>query len=258
MIQLRRVTRTPSPENLRAEGVRVQFVGVRALDGVDLELARGEILGLIGPNGAGKTTLVNTLSGYQRPDDGDVHLGGNVVTLWSPDRLSRAGLVRTFQNVRLFPNLTVFENVRLGAASMGMRAKEATRLAWELLARLGLDARAAKRASSLPHGEERRVGIARALATRPAFVLLDEPAAGLNESESDDLLRALAEIPAQYECGLMVIEHDMRLIMRLCERIQVIDYGRTLTVGTPAEVRADADVIAAYLGSSARSDDAER
>jgi branched-chain amino acid transport system ATP-binding protein len=238
--------------------VRVQFVGVRALDDVDLELARGEILGLIGPNGAGKTTLVNTLSGYQRPDAGVVRLGGTVVTRWSPDRLARAGLARTFQNVRLFPNLTVFENVRLGTSTMGVRAKEATRLAWELLARLGLDARAALRASSLPHGEERRVGIARALATRPAFVLLDEPAAGLNETESDELLQALADIPAQYGCGLMVIEHDMRLIMRLCERIQVIDYGKTLASGTPAQVRADPSVIAAYLGSSTRADDAER
>jgi branched-chain amino acid transport system ATP-binding protein len=222
---------------------------VKAIDGVDLELRRGEILGLIGPNGAGKTTLVNALSGFQRLTAGSVHLDGSSVAGWSPDRLARAGLARTFQNVRLFRRLSVFENVRLGAGGVGMPERSAVRLAWELLERMGLAERAATEAGSLPHGEERRVGVARALAMRPAFVLLDEPAAGLNEAESDELLLSLTSIPSDFGCGLLVIEHDMRLIMRLCKRVQVIDYGKTVIIGTPAEVRADQKVLAAYLGT---------
>jgi branched-chain amino acid transport system ATP-binding protein len=229
--------------------MRVHFVGVKAVDDVDLELRRGEILGLIGPNGAGKTTLVNALTGFQRAQAGNVCLGEVAVTGWSPDQLARAGLARTFQNVRLFRGLSVFENVRLGASGVGTPEREAVRIAWDVLDRMGLVARAAVDAGSLPHGEERRAGIARSLAMRPSFVLLDEPAAGLNETESDELLNSLSAIPADFGCGLLVIEHDMRLIMRLCGRVQVIDYGKTLSIGTPTQVRADPAVVAAYLGT---------
>jgi ABC-type branched-subunit amino acid transport system ATPase component len=238
-----------SHERLEAHGVRVHFEGVKAIDGVDLVVSRGELFGLIGPNGAGKTTLVNVLSGFQRPTAGTTLLSGDDVTGQAPHKLASRGLVRTFQAVRLFSRLTVFENVEVGALGTGARRAEARRLAWSLLERLSLTDKAGERAMSLTHGQQRRLGIARALATRPRFLLLDEPAAGLNEAESDELLRSLAEFRDEFELGLLVIEHDMRLIMRLCERIQVIDHGKTIAVGSPAKVRADPGVITAYLGA---------
>lgn len=234
---------------LECRDLNVHFEGVKAVDGVDLELRSGEILGLIGPNGAGKTTLVNTLTGFQRPTAGSVHLDGADVTGWPPDRLARIGLARTFQAVRLFAGLTVFENVELGALGVGMSRREAQRWAWELLERLDLTAMADASASGVPHGMERRLALVRALATRPRFLLLDEPAAGLNEAEGDALVAALAGIRDDFACGLMVIEHDMRVIMRLCERIQVLDYGKTISIGTAQEVQKDPAVLAAYLGS---------
>jgi len=235
-------------ELLEAQGLEVHFGGVRAVDGVDLELRKGEILGLIGPNGAGKTTLVNALSGFQKPTAGRVLLNGADVTGWSAHRLARRGLARTFQSVRLFPGLTVLENVELGAVGVGVRRPAARRLARELLERLGLAGKADALATGLPHGLERRLGIVRALAAKPAFLLLDEPAAGLNERESDELVGALTLIRDDFSCALVVIEHDMRVIMRLCERIQVLDYGKTISIGTPAQVRADPAVLTAYLG----------
>jgi branched-chain amino acid transport system ATP-binding protein len=236
---------------LEARDLRVHFGGVHAVDGVDLDLRRGEILGLIGPNGAGKTTLVNALSGFQKPTGGRVRLNGTDVTGWSPHRLARRGLTRTFQSVRLFPGLTVLENVELGGVGVGLRRPTARRAARELLGRLGFADRADQLATGLPHGLERRLGIVRALAARPSFLLLDEPAAGLNERESDELVQTLTLIRDDFSCALVVIEHDMRVIMRLCERIQVLDYGKTISLGTPAEVRRDPAVLTAYLGRRA-------
>jgi branched-chain amino acid transport system ATP-binding protein len=244
------VTGRPNEAQLEARDVRVHIRGVKALDGVDLELGQGEILGLIGPNGAGKTTLVNVLTGFQRATTGAVLLGGEEITGWTSAEIARAGLVRTFQDVRLFSGLSVFENVEAAAAG-GASRREARALAGELLARLGLDERCDGPAGGLPHGDERRLGIARALAARPAFLLLDEPAAGLDEAESDELVGALAAIRDEFELGLLVIEHDMRLIMQLCERIQVLDHGKTIAIGTPAEVRSDPAVLTAYLGTAA-------
>ena len=245
----------PSAENgaelLEARELKVHFGGVHAVDGVDLVLGKGEILGLIGPNGAGKTTLVNALSGFQKPTAGTVLLDGTDVTGWSPHRLARRGLARTFQSVRLFPDLTVLENVELGGVGVGMRRPAARKWARELLERLKLDDKAHLYGTGLPHGLERRLGIVRALAAKPAFLLLDEPAAGLNEQESDELVASLTLIRNDFSCALMVIEHDMRVIMRLCEPIQVLDYGRTISIGTPAEVRNDPGVLAAYLGRRA-------
>jgi branched-chain amino acid transport system ATP-binding protein len=238
-------------EVLEARGLKVHFGGVHAVDGVDLELRKGEILGLIGPNGAGKTTLVNALSGFQKPTAGRVFLNGEDVTGWSPNRLARRGLTRTFQAVRLFAGLTVLENIELGGVGVGMRRPAARRAARELLERLDLADKADSLATGLPHGLERRLGILRALAAKPAFLLLDEPAAGLNEHESDELVGALTLIRDDFSCALVVIEHDMRVIMRLCERIQVLDYGKTISMGTPAQVRADPAVLTAYLGRRA-------
>src|SRR5579862_853295 len=169
---------------LVCRGLEVHFAGVKAVDGVDLELHQGEILGLIGPNGAGKTTLVNALTGFQRLTAGSIYLNDVDVTAWPPARLARAGIARTFQAVRLFEGLTVFENVELGAVGVGFDRGEARRWAWELLERLGLADVADATAAGVPHGMERRLGLARALATRPVFLLLGEPAAGLNEAES--------------------------------------------------------------------------
>jgi branched-chain amino acid transport system ATP-binding protein len=243
---------------LEARGVRVDFDGIRAVDDVGLTLQRGEILGLIGPNGAGKTTLVNVLSGFQAPSTGEVTLAGLRVTGWPAHRLARKGLARTFQSVRVFGRLTARENVEAGAVGVGLSRRRARGRAEEILGWLGLSRRGDAIGASLTLGEERLLGIARAVATGPRWLLLDEPAAGLNDAEGDALLAALTTTRDQVGCGLLVIEHDMRLIMRLCERIQVLDSGRTIGEGSPEHVRSDPAVLAAYLGSSARETDALR
>jgi branched-chain amino acid transport system ATP-binding protein len=234
---------------LEARELRVHFEGVKAVDGVDLVLERSEILGLIGPNGAGKTTLVNALTGFQRPTAGAVVVAGTPVTGWAPHAIARIGLARTFQAVRLFRGLSVFENVTLGAVGVGVPLRQAQRNAWELLERMDLGRVAMADAGAVPHGEERRIGIVRALAMKPTFLLLDEPAAGLNEGESAQLVTALREIRRDFGCGLMVIEHDMHVIMNLCERIQVIDHGKTISIGSPEHIRSDPAVQKAYLGT---------
>ena len=235
---------------LLAEGVSVQFKGVRALDGVDLTLVRGCIMGLIGPNGAGKTTLVNVLSGFQRPTRGRVCVDGRDVTRQAPHRRTQRGVARTFQGVRLFRDLSVAENVQAAAALTNHRRKHAVELTHSLLDAMQLSAKANDIASSLPYGDERRLGIARALATRPSFLLLDEPAAGLNERESDVLRETIVQVRDDFGCAILVIEHDMGLVMRLCEQIHVLDYGKTISQGSPAEVQADPAVRTAYLGTS--------
>jgi ABC-type branched-subunit amino acid transport system ATPase component len=234
---------------LFAEGIRVYFEGVRAVDGVDLTLERRQIMGLIGPNGAGKTTFMNAVSSFVPLTGGRVIVDGIDATGWSPQRLVAAGLVRTFQDVATFPGLTVFENVELGALGAGLSRRGARKRAWELLESMGLRQTASLPASALPHGDERRVGIARAVAVGPKFLLLDEPAAGLDDAESLALTETIARLRDELDCGILLVEHDMRIIFRVCERIQVLDYGKSIAVGTPEEIRTNKLVVAAYLGA---------
>jgi branched-chain amino acid transport system ATP-binding protein len=227
------------------------FEGVRALDDVTTEVRRTEVVGLIGPNGAGKSTLVNVLSGFDAPTSGTVELDGEDVTRWPAHRRGRAGLARTFQHSRSFRNLSVRENVEIAAIGTGTGPREARRRADELLELLGLDRRAGDSASSLPHGDERRLGVARALATEPRYVLMDEPAAGLTEAEVPAFAAVVRAVRDDHEAGVLLIDHNMALIMDVCDRIQVLDQGRVLAEGTPADIRANLDVAAAYLGESA-------
>jgi ABC-type branched-subunit amino acid transport system ATPase component len=233
---------------LVAREIRVHFEGVRAVDGVDLTLEHGQIMGLIGPNGAGKTTFMNAVSGFVPLSGGTVVLGGMDVTGWAAHRLVAQGLVRTFQDVATFPGLTVFENVELGALGAGLSRRQARRRATQLLESMGLRHLASLSASALPHGDERRVGIARAVAVGPKFLLLDEPAAGLDDAESLALTETIAGLREELDCGVLLVEHDMRIIFRVCERIQVLDYGKSIAVGTPDEIRNDRRVVEAYLG----------
>jgi branched-chain amino acid transport system ATP-binding protein len=224
---------------------------VRALQEVTLELGRHEVVGLIGPNGAGKSTLVNVLSGFDYPTEGSVALADREITRWSAHRRARSGLARTFQHSRSFRDLTVRENVEVAALGVGAWGREARRRTDELLELLGLEGRSELPAGALPHGDERRLGVARALATRPQFVLMDEPAAGLPEAEVPDFAAVVRSVRDDHDAGVLLIDHNMALVMDVCDRIVVLDQGRTLAEGTPAEIRANLDVAAAYLGDTA-------
>jgi branched-chain amino acid transport system ATP-binding protein len=223
---------------------------LHALRGVTLELHRHEVVGLIGPNGAGKTTLVNVLTGFDYPTSGTVELAGVDVSSWTPHRRGRAGLARTFQHSRSFASLTVRENVEVAALGGGARPGAARRRADDLLELLGLRAREEQPAGSLAHGDERKLGVARALATEPRFLLLDEPAAGLPEAEVPEFAAVVRSIRDEHQAGVLLIDHNMALVMDVCDRIHVLDQGRTLAAGTPAEVRGNLDVAAAYLGEA--------
>ncbi|WP_114795484.1 ABC transporter ATP-binding protein [Gaiella occulta] len=236
---------------LRAAGVSRSFEGVHALQGVSIELHRHEVVGLIGPNGAGKSTLVNILTGFDFPTAGSVSLDGRDVTGWSAHRRGRHGLARTFQHSHSFRSLSVRENVEVAALGVGAGARAARMRAGELLDLLGLAAYAEAPAGSLPHGDERRLGVARALATEPSFVLMDEPAAGLPEAEVPEFAAVVRAVRDDHGAGVLLIDHNMALIMDVCDRIQVLDQGTVLAEGTPAEIRSNLDVAAAYLGESA-------
>jgi branched-chain amino acid transport system ATP-binding protein len=223
---------------------------VHALEDVDLELGRHEVVGLIGPNGAGKSTLVNLLSGFDQPSAGSIVLDGQDVTRWSASRRGRAGLARTFQHSHAFRALSVRENVEIGALGVGARARVARRRADAVLALVGLAERAEEPAASLSHGDERRLGVARVLAMEPLYVLMDEPAAGLPEAEVPDFAAVVRSV-REHGAGVLLIDHNMTLIMDVCDRIHVLDQGRTLAAGTPEEIRANLDVASAYLGESA-------
>ena len=238
------------PGSFRATSVSRSFDGVQALQEVSITLHSHEVVGLIGPNGAGKSTLVNVMTGFDFPTSGHVELGDTDVTSWSPHRRSRAGLGRTFQHTRSFGALSVRENIEVAAIGGGARARAARIRAVELMELLRLSAHADHPARSLAHGDDRRLGVARALATRPSFVLLDEPAAGLPEAEAVEFAAVVRSIRDNHKAGVLLIDHNMALVMDVCDRIHVLDQGRTLAEGTPAEIRGNLDVTAAYLGDT--------
>ena len=250
---------------LELKDVSVQFGGVRAVSHVDLTLARGEFLGLIGPNGAGKTTLLNLISGAMPPTSGDILFNGRSIVGIAPDRLCHLGISRTFQNIRLFPKMTVFENVALGlharpnysladalfCTPRALRQEARTlQRANGLLDLVGLGQYAAKHAGDLSYGLQRRLELVRAMATDPQLLLLDEPAAGMNEDECDQLTRLIRSIHDEFGYSVILIEHHIKVVMELCRssRIYVLNLGEILASGTPQEIQNDPNVINAYLG----------
>jgi ABC-type branched-subunit amino acid transport system ATPase component len=241
---------------LAARDVSKSFGGVHALRGVSLDVHAGEIVGLIGPNGSGKTTLLNCIAGVYTPTSGRILLDGSPLGGRTGHAIARAGVVRTFQNIRLFGRLTVLQNVEVSAlATKQVRRSRSNAFALALLDELGIAELAEREAGTLSYGDQRRLEIARALAAGPRFLLLDEPAAGMNEAESDGVRAQVERVRVERGCGVLVVEHDLRLIMQLCDRIFVLNEGSTIAAGTPTEVRRDPAVIAAYIGDEERGDE---
>ncbi|WP_432047186.1 ABC transporter ATP-binding protein [Streptomyces asiaticus] len=274
-------TRTPVPDDVvfDVRSITLRFGGVTSLNNVSLRMCRGEILAIIGPNGAGKTSLFNSLTGVYMPQEGTITLfewpGAPGVEICSMPihKVNQHGIARTFQNIRLFPKLTALENVMVGvearqrsgpiAAMLGMpwqrrEEHESTRRAHALLVRVGLDDRANDIASSLSYGEQRRLEIARALGTNPRVLLLDEPAAGTNPAEKQELATLIRSINNDGEVGVLLIEHDMKLIMSVADHVVVLNFGEKIAEGTSEQIQRDPAVIAAYLGSSATPNGATR
>lgn len=252
-----------APPILKTENLTMKFGGLTAVEKFDVEIERGTISGLIGPNGAGKTTCFNMITGYYAPTEGRIRFDGEDITGIATHQVCRKGIARTFQNIRLFYNESVLENVMIGAhvrqkskwwqiplniPSSMKEEKEVEEKARVLLEKVGLGNLEGEQASSLPYGEQRRLEIARALATDPKFLLLDEPAAGMNPQESWELMRFIERIRDEFALTILLIEHDMKVVMGVCEQIWVLDYGKLIASGDPERIQADRRVIEAYLG----------
>ncbi len=253
---------------LQVRNLTMNFGGLRALDNIDLDVGKGEIVALIGPNGAGKTTFFNCITGIYEPTGGEMHLYSpeeGVVRLngMKPNRVTERGMARTFQNIRLFQNMTVLENVMIGRhcrtkagipgavlrnRSTVKEEKQVVEDAYRFLKKIGLEKFVNEYAKNLPYGAQRRLEIARAMATEPNLLLLDEPAAGMNALETSELDRLIVRIRDEEKISILLIEHDMKLVMSLSDRIYVVDYGRKIAEGTPEEIKCNPDVIKAYLG----------
>lgn len=236
---------------LEVKDLDINFGGITAIDNLNFSVKKGEILGVIGPNGAGKTTLYNTITGIYKPSKGDIFLNNKKITGIKPYKISRLGIARTFQNIRLFNSLTVLENILVGRVS---ELKKLVKLnpymkeTLDILKVVGLEKVINNMASDLPYGQQRKVEIARALAISPKILLLDEPAAGMNNYEKQDLKNLINILREDFNITVLIIEHDMGVIMDLCDRILVLDYGKKIAEGSPEEISNDANVIKAYMG----------
>jgi len=258
------------PPLLQLDQVTIRFGGLTAVSALDLQIGGQELVGLIGPNGAGKTTAFNLVTGVYQPTGGAIFFQGQPTADFKPHQLTRRGIARTFQNIRLFASMSVFDNVRTAvqlhrphgirdALWRGRSFREGEKAVemqvMELLEIFNLGRFRAANARSLPYGEQRRLEIVRALATQPKLLLLDEPAAGMNPTEKVELTRLIRFIKDKFQIAILLVEHDMQVVMGICERIAVLDYGIKIAEGTPDEVRANQKVIAAYLGDETRNED---